>query len=64
MKILETSVIAITVITVMVLVLTYPTMWLWNYVMPQVFGLPYISFWQTLALLFLAQIFFKDNNSR
>jgi len=45
-----------------VLLVIYPTMWLWNYVMPTVFGLPSITAWQSLALLILSQIFFKSNS--
>jgi len=46
-----------------VLALSLPTMWLWNYVMPVVFGLPEITLLQTLALLILAEVFFKSFNS-
>jgi hypothetical protein len=31
---------------------------LWNHLMPQIFGLPQISFWQTLGLLVLSWLFF------
>jgi len=46
-----------------ILALSLPTMWLWNYVMPVVFGLPEITLLQTLALLILAEVFFKSFNS-
>ena len=36
------------------IVIAFPTMSIWNYVMPVVFGLSKISFWQALALLILA----------
>lgn len=36
----------------------YFTMWLWNWVIPPVFGLKTISFWQAFALLLLSWIFF------
>lgn len=48
---------------IVIFALTIPTMWLWNYVMPTVFGMPEVSVFQTLALLFLAEIFFKSNRS-
>ncbi len=35
------------------------TMWLWNYVMPVVFNLPEIGFWQAFALNLLSSMFFK-----
>ena len=54
----------ITIVIVTVFLLAFPTMWLWNYIMPTVFNLPEISFWQTLALLILSEIFFKKNNNK
>jgi len=42
---------------------TLPTMFIWNYVMPNLFGLPEVTFLQALALNFLASILFKNNNS-
>ena len=38
------------------------TMWLWNALMPAIFKLPAISFWQSLGLLVLAHIFFKGGH--
>ena len=63
-EILGTSLVLIGMVVGVVLLLTLPTMWLWNYVMPTVFGLPEISVWQTLVLLILAEIFFKKNISK
>ena len=63
-EILGTSLVLIGIVVGVVLLLTLPTMWLWNYVMPTVFGLPEISVWQTLVLLILAEIFFKKNISK
>lgn len=34
--------------------------YLWDYVMPSVFGLPEITFWQMWALMFLAKILFSN----
>jgi hypothetical protein len=39
-------------------VLGFLVAWLWNAVMPAVFGLGEISYWQAVGLLFLAKIFF------
>jgi hypothetical protein len=39
------------------------TMWLWNALMPAIFKLPRISFWQAVGLLILAQIFFKGGHA-
>lgn len=34
-------------------------MWLWNWLMPEIFGLPTIGFWQGWGLLALSSILFK-----
>ena len=33
--------------------------WLWNWLMPEIFGLPEIRYWQAWGLVLLAHIFFK-----
>lgn len=39
--------------------LVWVTMLLWNWLMPEIFGLKTIDYWQTLGLLVLSCIFFK-----
>jgi hypothetical protein len=39
-------------------VFSFATMWLWNRLMPAIFGLHAISYWQALGLLVLSKIFF------
>lgn len=46
-----------------VVIMTLPFMWLWNWVMPAVFGLATINFWQSLGILILSNILFKINYS-
>jgi hypothetical protein len=36
----------------------FAVMWLWNWLMPAIFGLHAISFWQALGLLVLSKILF------
>jgi hypothetical protein len=36
----------------------FVTMYLWNWLMPVIFHLPEITFWQTVGLLVLSRIFF------
>jgi hypothetical protein len=38
-----------------------PLMVLWNWLMPILFGLPEIGFWQACGLQLLATILFKSN---
>ncbi|HML68887.1 MAG TPA: hypothetical protein PKA81_10880 [Clostridia bacterium] len=38
-------------------------MWLWNWLMPKLFGLPVIGFWEGLGLFLLAKILFGFGGS-
>jgi hypothetical protein len=40
-----------------------PLQILWNLLMPEIFGLPYISFWQACGLQLLAALLFKSSIS-
>ena len=42
-----------------VILFGYPTMLLWNWLMPSLFGLPYITFWKACGINLLASILFK-----
>ena len=44
------------------LIFTWPTMWLWNYLMPSIFGLPTLTFWQTFGLQVLASCFLPSRS--
>ena len=50
-------------LTVVGLVIALPVMWLWNWLMPAIFGLVKISFWQALGLTFLCSMLFKSSNT-
>jgi len=49
---------SLVILIVCVAIVVLITQLLWNFVMPDVFGLKELEFWQTLALLILASIFF------
>lgn len=53
----------IMVILVMSLLFAFPIMWLWNWLMPVIFGLIKITFWQALGVNLLCGILFKNINS-
>jgi hypothetical protein len=38
-----------------------PLQILWNILMPTIFGLPYITFWQACGLQLMAALLFKSN---
>jgi hypothetical protein len=39
------------------------TMWLWNALMPAIFKLPAIGFWQAIGILILSQLIFKGGHA-
>ena len=45
-------------------VLAVPLLLLWNWVMPTVFALPYITFWQAMGLNLLTGIMFRFTYSK
>jgi hypothetical protein len=47
------------VLVLTVLIMGFPLMLLWNWLMPELFGLPMIGFWQAVGLNLLASILFK-----
>jgi len=42
------------------LLLGFVVMWLWNWLMPTIFGLTSINFWQAWGLVLLSHILFKS----
>lgn len=48
------------VLWTLVVIWALPTMWLWNWLMPYLFNLPTIGFWQALGLNALTTILFKN----
>jgi hypothetical protein len=46
-------------IAIAIVLLGYPLMLLWNWLIPNIFGLPEITFWQAIGLNFLSTILFK-----
>ena len=41
-----------------------PVMLLWNWLMPEIFGLIQITFWQALGLSLLSSFLFKGSSSK
>ena len=52
------GILAIVFATLAAFVFGYVAMSLWNWLMPAIFGLKTIGYWQTVGLLFLSWIFF------
>ena len=51
-------------VTLGVTVFSFAVMWLWNWLMPGLFGLHVLSFWQALGLLILSKILFSGFHGR
>jgi hypothetical protein len=47
------------ILILVVMIMGYPLMLLWNWVMPSIFNLPQISFWQAVGLNLLSAILIK-----
>jgi uncharacterized membrane protein len=67
-QILLLAVLSIFGVTIFGCIFGYIIMWLWNQLMPQIFGLPIISYWQGIGLFILARIllgtFASDNSNK
>jgi hypothetical protein len=62
-KILAAVFIIVGVVVVVSILTAFPLMLLWNWLMPDLFGLQQINFWQALGLAFLSNILFKSSTS-
>jgi uncharacterized protein YqfA (UPF0365 family) len=60
-KALGIIMLAVIIIVFISILFAFPTMWLWNWLMPVIFGLPKITIWKALGLNFLFAILFKGN---
>ena len=47
----------------LVMLLGMPLQLLWNWLMPNLFNLPYISFWQAVGLNLMAAILFRPTTN-
>lgn len=54
MKALVAILLATGTVFLIILILGLPTMWLWNWLMPEIFGLKEINFLQAVGLMMLA----------
>jgi hypothetical protein len=45
------------------LLFAWPFMLLWNWLMPMIFGLTTLTFWQAFGLMMLCELMFKSSSS-
>lgn len=50
------------IIGVAAIIFAWPVMLLWNWLMPEIFGLCKINFWQTFGIIFLSNALFKGSH--
>jgi hypothetical protein len=62
-KIIGWIVVGLVVAVALGLALGFAVMWLWNWLMPAIFKLPAITFWQAVGLLVLSQLLLKSHIS-
>ena len=58
---LESVLIVIGLLILVIMLLGLPLQLLWNWLMPSIFGLKYITFWEAVGLNTIASILFKSN---
>lgn len=46
---------------IIALLVAWPLMLLWNWLLPAIFGVKVITFWQAFGLVFLTNILFKSH---
>jgi hypothetical protein len=61
MKAIEAFLIIVGLLLLSSILLAFPTMWLWNWLMPDIFGLMKIDLYQAMGINFLTNILFKSN---
>lgn len=66
-KTLGLIIIGIFIILIVSVISGFPIMWLWNWLMPSIFGLTKINIWQAIGLGMLCNFLFKvvvNNNKK
>ena len=58
MRIFAFAFLGVMVAALFALVFGFVAKWLWNWLMPDIFGLRQITYWQAFGLLLLARLFF------
>jgi hypothetical protein len=58
---LESILTVIGLVIILIMLFGIPLQLLWNWLMPSIFGLRYITFWEAVGLNTIASILFKSN---
>jgi hypothetical protein len=57
-------IITMVIVAGMLLLFAFPTMWTWNSVMPEVFGLPVLKYWQMVSLQVLVALMLPNATTK
>lgn len=60
-QIIESIGAIIGLLAILAIILGYPVMLLWNWLMPTIFGLTKITLWQAIGINILCRILFQDS---
>lgn len=55
--------VAIGVLALIGILMALPVMWLWNWLMPEIFGMETLTFWEALGVSLLSNLLFKGTYS-
>jgi hypothetical protein len=61
MKAIEAFLIVVGLLLLSAIILAFPTMLLWNWLMPRIFGVTQITLYEAMGINFLSNILFKSN---
>ncbi len=62
-KIIFGALVVVLTVLVVGLISAFPVMWIWNWMMPELFLLPAITIWQSFWGVFMCQTLFKGSSS-
>ena len=60
-KLLGLAFLGFLIIVIFAFAMGFPIMWLWNWLMPALFGLSKISVWKAIGLNILCRLLFRSN---
>ena len=63
-KIVAVIIIAAGIILFVGIITAWPIQLLWNWLMPKIFGLPLISFWEAFGLMVLSGLLLKPSSTK
>jgi len=59
---IKAFIVAILTAIIILMIISFPTMWMWNWLMPKLFGLTTITVTEAFGILMLSHLLFKNNS--